>query len=181
MTIRRFFLWLVLAFGAAFAGCSTTRQGRQWRVFCDDESVAGDCSIARTPQLLEFYKSRIPKNQMPGWEYEFMGTGIESVTTRELGAVDGLRVMEARFVLKDLYYTDMQMILQETGPGRFLPVYIQTYNRETRVPSADLVTAEKTKMVVNAGMDYAGTGHFHNRYRITIAAKRDPVVIGAHY
>lgn len=180
MTNQRFALWLVLV-GGALVGCATTHQGAQWPVFCDDESTVGRVSIARNPQPLEFYTSQVPTNQMPRWKYEFMDTGIESVATREFGSMDGLRIVEEKFTLRDRYYTGMQMILQETEPGRFLPVYIQTYNRETRVPSADLVTAEKTKMVVNAGMDYAGTGHFHNRYRITIAAKRDPIVIGAHY
>lgn len=181
MINQRFALWPVLVLGGALVGCATTHQGAQWQVFCDDERTVGRVSIARNPQPLEFYTSHVPANQMPGWKYEFMDTGIESVATREFGSMDGLRIVEEKFTLKDLYYTDMQMILQETEPGRFLPVYVQTYNQGIRTPSADIVSIKKAKFVVEAGMDYAGTGHFHNHYRIMMTRDHPPVVVGPHH
>jgi len=61
--------------------------------------------------------------------------------------------------------------------GLFLPVYLQDYNRESSKPSANAVSRKGRKLIVNTGMDYSGTGHFHEHYKITISPKQDPLVI----
>jgi len=103
---------------------------------------------------------------------------INSAELKDLGEMDGMRVVEVRLALTDTYYTDALMILEEVESGRFLPVYVQDYNRDVRWPTASVITNEEDKIIVNAGMDYAGTGHFHNHYKIIISTNQYPVVIG---
>ena len=93
-----------------------------------------------------------------------------------LGEVEGSRVLEVRFALTDTYYTDTQMILEEVELGKFLPVYVQVFNHDIRWPSPDTVMAEKRKMIIDAGMDYAGTGHFHTHYKMIVSPDAKPVV-----
>ena len=112
------------------------------------------------------------------WPVFYDCAKINSAKTNELGKVDGLLVIEAQLVLTDMYYSDVVMILQEVESGRFLPVYVQDYNRDIQWPTANVITNEEDKIIVNAGMDYAGTGHFHNHYKIIISTNQYPVVIG---
>jgi hypothetical protein len=106
---------------------------------------------------------------------------INSAEVKELGEVGGLRVIEIRLSLTDIYYSDVLMILQEVKPNLFLPVYVQDYNRTARAPSKNKTSKRKTKMIIETGMDYSGTGNFHNHYKITISPNRDPQVAGSFY
>ena len=102
---------------------------------------------------------------------------INSTEVKGLGAVDGFRVIEVRLSLTDTYYSDALMILQEVKSNQFLPVYVQDYNRDTRTPSENKNSNKETKLIIESGMDYSGTGRFHNRYKIIISPDFDPVVI----
>jgi hypothetical protein len=146
-----------------------------WPVFYDCEKGPTQLHISREPQTMDFYM-----NEIPEWNYDLRvpPAKINSAKINELGKVDGLRVIEAQLVLTDMYYSDVVMILQEVESGRFLPVYVQDYNRDIRWPTANVITNEEDKIIVNAGMDYAGTGHFHNHYKIIISTNQYPVVIG---
>jgi len=122
-------------------------------------------------------------NGIPDWNYDLRvpAAKINSAEINILGEVGGSRVVEVRLALKDMYYTDAVMILEEVEPGRFLPVYVQDYNRHIRSPSANVIAKVKQKFIVTTGMDYEGTGHFHDRYKITITPDHDPVVVGSFY
>ena len=171
-------LCLALVLSGGLFGCSTTKQHSNWPVFYDCEKGPEHLSILREPQALDFYTNGIPE-----WNYDLRvpAAKIDSAEVRELENINGLRVIEARLSLTDMYYTDALMILQEVKPGQFLPVYVQDYNHAVRVPSESIVTKEKKKIIVNAGMDYFGTGHFHNKYKISISQNHDPIVVGSFY
>jgi len=157
---------------------ATVHAKDDWPVFYDAEKGPTHLSISREARALIDYT-----NAIPSWNIDLLipKAKIISAEIKEMGKIDGLRVVEARLSLKDIYYTDALMILTEVEPRRFLPVYVQNYHHEVRVPSGNAVFADKKTLTINAGMDYYGTGHFHNRYQITIAPDHDPVVVGSHY
>jgi hypothetical protein len=144
-----------------------------WTVFYDSEKGAEHLSIPRKASPLAAYT-----NDFPAWNVDLLEpkAKIKSATLRELGKVGGLRAVEARLSLRDTYYTDMLMILEEVQQGQFLPVYVQIYNRWLRAPSETVVVEDKKSLIVKAGMDYEGTGHFHDHYKITISPTHGAVV-----
>jgi hypothetical protein len=144
-------------------------------VFYDCEKGPTHLAISREPQIIYLYT-----NGIPDWNYDLRvpAAKINSAELKDLGEMDGMRVVEVRLALTDTYYTDALMILEEVESGRFLPVYVQDYNRDVRWPTANVITNEEDKIIVNAGMDYAGTGHFHNHYKFIISTNQYPVVIG---
>jgi hypothetical protein len=162
---------LAFVLGVGLLGCATANQRHSWPVFYDG---ATQLSIPRQPQTMASYT-----NGIPDWNYELLipAATITSARVQNLGAVDGWQVVEVRLVLTDLYYTDALLIFEEVASGLFLPVYVQDYNRQISSPSANVVSREGRKLIVNAGMDYSGTGHFHNGYKITISPHQDPTVI----
>jgi hypothetical protein len=164
-------LGLALVLSGGLLGCATANQRHTWPVFFDGST---QLAIPRKPQPIASYT-----NGNPDWNYDLLvpAAKITSAGVQNLGSVDGLRVVEVRLVLTDLYYTDAVLILQEVASGLFLPVYVQDYNRQISSPSANVISREGRKLIVNAGMDYAGTGHFHNDYKITISPNQDPMVI----
>ena len=177
-------LCLALVLSGGLSGCATKYRlhpanwqpplpPHDWPVFYDCEKGPIHLSISREPQTLNFYT-----NGIPDWNYDLRvpPAKINSAKINELGDVDGLRVIEVRLALTDMYYSDTVMTLQEVESGRFLPVYVQDYNRDVRWPSSNVITNENRKIIVNVGMDYEGTGHFHNHYKITISPKHDPIV-----
>jgi hypothetical protein len=172
------FLCFTLVLSGGLLGCSTTNQRANWPVFYDCEKGPTHLSISREPRALDFYTDGIPD-----WNYDLRipAANINSAEVKELGRVDGLEVIEIRLSLTDTYYSDALMILQEVKPNQFLPVYVQDYNRNTRAPSENKISKRKTKMSIETGMDYSGTGHFHNHYKITISPNRDPQVVGSFY
>ena len=171
-----FYLALVLS-GGLF-GCSTTSQCCNWPVFYDCEKGPTHLLISRTPQAMDFYT-----NGIPDWNYDLRvpAAKISSAQINVLGEIDGLRVIEVRLSLADIYYADALMILEEVETGRFLPAYVQDYNHDVRWPTANVVVKERTKLIVNTGMEYAGTGHFHNYYKIIISPNHNPIVRGSFY
>ncbi len=122
-------------------------------------------------------------NGIPDWNYDLRvpAAKITSAQINVLGEIDGLRIIEVQLALTDLYYTDVLIILEEVETGRFLPVYVQDYNHDVRWPSANVLAKEETEFTVNAGMDYAGTGHFHTYYKIIISPNHNPLVKGSFY
>ena len=168
-------LCLALVLSGGLVGCSTINQRQNWPVFYDCEKGPTQLSISREPQMIDFYANEIPK-----WNDDLRvpPAKINSAKINELGEVDGLRVIEVELTLTDMYYSDAVMILQEIDSGRFLPVYVQDYNRDIRWPVANVTTNEEDKIIVYAGMDYAGTGHFHNHYKIAISPNHNPIVTG---
>jgi hypothetical protein len=164
-------LCLALVLSGGLLGCATANQRPAWPVFHNGET---QLAIPRKPQTIATYM-----NGIPDWNHDLLvpAAKITSAGVQTLGLVDGLQVVEVRLVLADLYYTDAVLILQEVASGLFLPVYVQDYNRQIRSPSTNVTSREGRKLIVNAGMDYAGTGHFHNDYKITISPNQDPVVI----
>ncbi len=166
-------LCLGLVLSGGLLGCSTTNQRDNWPVFYDSEKGPTQLSISREAQSIDFYT-----NGIPAWNYDLPvpAAKINSPVMKDLGDVGGLRVIEVRLALTDTYYTDAVMILEEVDSGRFLPVYVQDYNRQVRWPTANSITKEKKQLTVNAGMEYAGTGHFHNHYKIAIMPDRNPAV-----
>lgn len=119
-------------------------------------------------------------NGVPDWNVDLHipAAKISSSATEVLGVVGGLRVVQVRLILKDLYYTDAMMILEEVETGRFLPVYVQDYNQQVRRPVTTTIAEAQNKLSIIAGMNYAGTGHFKTRYKIILVPKRDPEVSG---
>lgn len=117
-------------------------------------------------------------NGIPVWNDDllFPAAKINWAVITNLGEVDGLQVIEVRLALTDMYYTDVVMILEEVEFRRFLPVYVQDYNRDIRSPTPTSIAKEKNKLTVNVGMNYAGTGHFHHHYQIVIAPNCNPAV-----
>ena len=174
--MNRIFLVCVLTGG--LAGCSAMSPHPVWPVAYDCEKGPTQLSISRQPETLDCYTHGIPD-----WNYALRvpAAKISSAGVEELGELDGLRVLEVRIVLTDRYYTGGVMILEEVDPGRFLPVYVQDYNRNVRSPAATTVVREPHQLIAHAGMDYDGTGHFHSGYRIVIALNRDPVVVGSYH
>jgi hypothetical protein len=166
-------LCAVLILSAALFGCSTIERRNSWPVFYDSEKGATWIFVSREGRTMDSYT-----NGIPVWNRDlvFPTTTISSSTIKDLGEVDGLRVFEVRLGLAATYYTDALMILKEVAPGRFLPVYVQDYNRDVRWPTPNSITKNKRRLTVNAGMDYAGTGGFKNRYEIMIRQDRDPAV-----
>jgi len=156
-------------------GCSIINRCNNWPVFYDCEKGPTHLAISREPQIIYLYT-----NGIPDWNYDLRvpAAKINSAELKDLGEMDGMRVVEVRLALTDTYYTDALMILEEVESGRFLPVYVQDYNRDVRWPTANVITNEEDKIIVNAGMDYAGTGHFHNHYKFIISTNQYPVVIG---
>jgi hypothetical protein len=171
-------LCLALVLSGGLLGCSTINQRQNWPVFYDCEKEPTQLSISREPQMIDFYTNEIPK-----WNDDLRvpPAKINSAKINELGEVDGLRVIEVELTLTDMYYSDAVMILQEIESGRFLPVYVQDYNRDVRWPTANSIIKEKKKFIVKAGMDYAGTGHFHFHCVITISPNHDPIASGSFY
>lgn len=149
-----------------------------WPVFYSAEKGPAHLLISREAQTLAAYT-----NSIPLWNYELRTprAKINFVEINELGKNGGLRVVEARFSLNDIYYTNMLIMMEEVKQGQFLPIYVQVYNRNIRVPSASVITNDQKKLVVNAGMDYEGTGHFRDHYKITIAPNHDPLIVGSNY
>jgi len=149
-----------------------------WPVFYSAEKGPAHLLISREAQTLAVYT-----NSIPLWNYELLTprAKINFVEINELGKNGGLRVLEARFSLKDIYYSNMLMIMEEVKQGQFLPIYVQIYNRNVRVPSASVITKDQKKLIVNTGMDYEGTGHFHDHYKITISPNHDPLIVGSNY
>jgi hypothetical protein len=166
-------LCLAVVLSGGLFGCSTTNQRHNWPVFYDSEKGPTQLSISRAAQTVDFYT-----NGIPVWNYDllFPAAKINSAAIQDLGDVDGRRVIEVQLALADMYYTDVVMVLEEVESGRFLPVYVQDYNRDVRWPTANIIIREKKQLTINAGMEYAGTGHFHHHYKITIAPNRNPVV-----
>jgi hypothetical protein len=170
---------LALILSAGLFGCSMPKQNSaNWPVFYDCEKGPTHLSISCEPKTLDSYT-----NGIPDWNYDLRvpAAKIKSAEIKNLGDVDGLRVVEVRLVLTDMYYTDAVMVLEEVGSGRFLPVYVQDYNRYVRLPSENVIAKEKRKFIVEAGMDYEGIGHFHKHYKITISPNHDPSVSGSFY
>ena len=174
ITKPKLLLCPALVLSGGLFGCSTTNQRHDWPVFYDCDKGPTQLSISRAAQTMDFYT-----NGIPVWNDDLLvpAAKINSAVIENLGEVDGLRVIEVRLAVTDMYYTDVVMILEEVESGRFLPAYVQDYNRDARWPTANTITKEKKKLTVNAGMDYAGTGHLHNHYRIVITPNRNPVVI----
>lgn len=170
----KLFFCLGLVLSGGLLGCSTTNQPYNWPVFYDSEKGPEQISISREPQAVDFYT-----NGIPAWNHDLIvpAAKINSSAIKELGNVDELRVIEVRLALTDMYYTDVVMILKEVESGRFLPVYVQDYNRHVRWPTTNRITTGRKQLTVDAGMDYAGTGHFRSRYKIVITADRNPVVV----
>lgn len=176
-------LKLFLAFSAfvlagVLSGCSTIHPRHTWPVFYDAEKGPEHLAIAREPLPMAGYTNGFPDWN---WDLRALGTKITSAQVTELAALDGRRVMEVRLALRDMYYSDELMILQEVKPERFLPVYVQVYNQHMRVPSANKISNGKKKIIIETGMDYSGTGHFHNHYQIVLAPDHKPVVTGSFY
>ena len=171
-------LCLALVLSGGLFGCSTTNQQLGWPVFYDSEKGPEHLSISHESKSLDSYT-----NEIPEWNADLRvpPAKINSAAIRELGEAGGLRVVEAHLFLADTYYSDAVIILQEGQPNLFLPVYVQNYNQETRMPSANKVTKQKARIMIEAGMDYSGTGHFHNHYQIVISPNQKPVVTGSFY
>lgn len=169
----KFLLWLGLVLSGGLFGCATTGQADKWPVFYDSEKGATKLVIPRQPEALDFYT-----NGIPAWNRDLMvpRAKINSAVIQGLGDLEGLRVVEARLTVAETYYTDVLMILEEIEPDRFLPVYVQNYNRQVRWPTANRITKKRKGFTVDAGMEHSGTGHFHRNYTITIWANREPVV-----
>ncbi len=148
-----------------------------WPVFYSAEKGPAHLLISREAQTLAAYT-----NSIPLWNRELLTprAKINFVEINELGKNGGLRVLEVRFSLKDIYYTNMLMIIEEVKQGQFLPIYVQVYNRNVRVPSASVITNDQEKLIVNTGMDYEGTGHFHDHYKVTISLNHDPLIVGSN-
>jgi hypothetical protein len=159
-------------------GCVTASRNAKWPVFYDCEKGPEHLSIAREPKCLAFFT-----NEIPEWNYALRvpSAKIIAAKTKELGELKGLRVVEVQLSLNDAYYSDVLMILQEIKNDQFLPVYVQDYNQGTREPSKSSPLKTNLKLIIEAGMDYSGTGHFHNHYKITLAANHDPHVTGSFY
>lgn len=151
-----------------------TAEANQWPVAYDAEKGPDQISVSQESRPLDDYTKNIPL-----WNADINdpATKITSSEVKEIAQIKGLRILEVRLALADAYYTDALMILEEVIPERFLPVYVQDYERTTRRPS-DTVIVKKTDQVVviAAGMDYAGSGALHERYEITLAANQNPVV-----
>ncbi|HVU27319.1 MAG TPA: hypothetical protein VHG71_06235 [Verrucomicrobiae bacterium] len=173
----KFILCLALILSGGLTGRSTTNQHANWPVFHDSEKGATHLSISREPKTLAFYT-----NEIPDWNEDLRvpTAKINSAEEKELGQIDGLRILQVHLVLDYDYYTDAVMILEEVEPQQFLPVYVQDYNRSIRSPSANIISQDTGKFIVETGMDYEGTGHFHNRYKITISPKHDPIMREYH-
>jgi hypothetical protein len=169
-------LCLALVLSGGLFGCSTMNRCNNWPVFYDCENGPTHLAISREPQIIYLYT-----NGIPDWNYDLRvpAAKINSAELKDLGEMDGMRIIEVRLALTDTYYTDALMILEEVESGRFLPVYVQDYNRDVRWPTANSIIKEKKKFIVKAGMDYAGTGHFHFHCVITISPNHNPIVTGS--
>lgn len=167
--------WITLHGDKVIEGLGSAKD---WPLFYDCEKGPTHLSISREPQTMDFYT-----NGIPDWNYDLRvpKAKINSAVVKELGDVNGLRVIEARLSLTDIYYSDALMILQEVKQDQFLPVYVQGYNHNVRAPSENKIFKKKTKITIRTGMDYSGTGHLHNRYKIIISPNHDPAVVGSDY
>ena len=148
-----------------------------WPVSYDAEKGLTTISISREPQAMQAYT-----NGIPAWNYDLSvpAAKISSAELKELGKAGGLRIMEVHLAVTDMYYTDARMILEETKRGRFLPVYVQDYNRQVRWPTDNVITNVDGKAVIHTAMDYAGSGCFRNQYQITLSGNRDPFIEETH-
>jgi len=164
---------LALVLSCGWFGCSTMKPHAKWPVFYDAKKGPERISISREPQPLGFYT-----NDIPSWNHDLRipAAKITAVEAMELGRIGGHQILQVHLSLMDVYYTDTVMILEEMSPQGFLPVYVQDYNRSTRSPSANLVSKNAGKLIILTGMNYAGSGHFYDRYTIIVSPDCDPTV-----
>lgn len=165
---------LSLHFIAIIFAMNSAEAKDDWPVIYDAEKGSIRLAISREPHEIDDYTKRIP-----AWNEELNDpeTKIVSAEVTELAKMRGLRVLKVQLALTDAYYTDVLMLLAEIIPGRFLPVYVQDYERTIRFPSATtIVTKTDTRVVITTGIDYVGSGALHERYKITLAPNQIPVV-----
>lgn len=155
----------------AFFAITSIHAKQEWSVFYDSEKGADHLSVSREPQPLDFYT-----NAIPSWnsDLRLASAKIISANVKEEGIIAGLRVVEIRLSLRDMYYSDALMILEEMKSGHFLPVYIQDYDKKTRWPTETRAVMRGKKLVIVTGMDYAGTGHYRKRYKLVFSPSQVP-------
>jgi hypothetical protein len=164
------------------ATSATTRIFYDWPVFYNAEKGPQHLLISREARTISTYT-----NEFLSWNYDLrnppLRSRINTAKIKELEKIDGLRVVEVRLSLTDIYYTDMLMILEEIKQERFLPVYVQIYNQAVRVPYESVCNRDKQNLIIKTGMRYRGSGPADNRnhYKITISPNHDPVIVGSDY
>ncbi len=168
---------------AEYNSCFAPSSNTNWPVLYDRKDFHQDQQpvrlfVPREPQTLDYYTT-----QIPAWDELFRQekATINWAQTHELGRVNGQRVIEAKLSLSGsgYDYADVLMILEETEPGRFLPVFAAKYEYWDFVPAANVIANNKSGMVVSAGLDYLESSNFKTLYRITISPGHDPVVAEA--
>ena len=165
--------FVVFVMAGSWFGCQSAERHRNWPVFYDDDGDSAHLLIPYAPRPADYYTNQIPNGIVPGTSQMRKSGPVKMIT---LGEVGGWQVVVVRFALTDIYYTDTQMILQEVEPGKFLPVYVQIFNHYIRWPSPDTVITENRKIIIDAGMDYEGTGHFHTHYKMIVSPDARPLV-----
>ena len=121
-------------------------------------------SVPRQPASLDSYILELPRYSPDPPERNAV---IQSTTVRVVGTFRKHRIVEAHIQFKEVYYTDFYILLCETAPGRYLPIYAQQYgpSRNTR---AYFFSATDDRCSITVVVRYSGTAASKTTDNITV-------------
>ena len=129
--------------------------GQTWTFHCEAEKGDQSATIARLAQPLEAYTQKLPTFSSDPLDSD---ARLLKATERIVATFKHHRIYEVKLEVKEAYYTDLFILICETDEDRFLPIYMQQYNRGTRTPRLQSVTCTATIGTLCVAVDYSGTG-----------------------
>jgi hypothetical protein len=135
-----------------------------WKFHCEADKGDMTASLRRQPASLDSYILELPRYSPDPPERDAV---IQSTTVRVVGTFRKHRIVEAHIQFKETYYTDFYILLCETVPGRYLPIYAQQYG-PGRTPGLTSFSATDDRCSITVMVRYSGTGASKTSDNITL-------------
>ena len=139
-----------------------------WRFHFEAEKGDTTVSIAKNSLTLEAYLLRIPSYCPDPLDKNAV---VSASSVRQLGAVSGHRILELQVHIEKQYYSDLYVLLIETDPERYLPIYAQLYNRMVRTPELASFSVAHGRCIMQIIMRYSGTAASRTTDELTVTVE----------
>jgi len=133
---------------------ASARDAESWTFHCEAEKGDLTASVQRQPTPLDSYILELPRYSPDPLGRDAV---LQHATVRVVGSYRTHHIVEAHLKYKDSYYTDLYILLCETQPGRYLPIYVQQYAKGVRTPELTAFSATEDRCSITVVVRYSGT------------------------